>query len=63
MPFMKFCFTSARWFTLSEDQRQRALKHFQPILPVQKDVTLTQNITSSTSFTSQHSEGDENGSE
>ena len=61
--YQKFCFTSARWFTLSEDQRQRALKRFQSILPVQKYVNLTQNITSSTSFTSQHSEGDENGSE
>ena len=61
--YKKFCFTSARWFTLSEDQRQRALKRFQSILPAQKDVTLTQNIASSTSFTSQHSEGDENGSE
>ena len=26
--YKKFCFTSARWFTLSEDQRQRALKRF-----------------------------------
>ena len=29
--YQKFCFTSARWFTLSEDQRQRALKRFQSI--------------------------------
>lgn len=24
--YEKFCFTSARWFALSQDQRQRALK-------------------------------------
>ena len=57
--YKKFCFTSAKWFTLSEDQRQRALKRFQSVQPAQNNATLTENITSSTSFTSKHSQGDE----
>ena len=59
--YKKFCFTLAKWLTLSEDQRQRALKRFQSIPSAQNNVTLIHNITSSTSFTSKHNRGDEIG--
>ena len=36
--YKKFSFASAKWFSLSEDQKQRALKRFQSVLPANKDV-------------------------
>ena len=30
--YPKFCINPAKWFTMSENQRQRVLKHFQCIL-------------------------------
>jgi len=38
--YKKFSFTSAKWFSMSEDQRQRALKRFQSVLPANKDNSL-----------------------
>jgi len=51
--FPKFCFTSASWFSMSEDQRQRILKRFQSVLPSLKEhrpPNDSNHITNSTSF-------------
>ena len=61
--YKKICFTSAKWFTISEDQRQRALKRFQSALTTQRENIITQKdggTASSMSFATQYTQGDKN---
>ena len=51
--YSKFCINPAKWFTMSEDQRQRVLKHFQSILPLNFPTEDDPGVSNSTSINEQ----------
>ena len=51
--YPKFCINPAKWFTMSEDQRQRVLKRFQSILPLNFPTEDYPHVSNSTSINEQ----------